>query len=309
MKHFKILFIAFVSILTIQGCTDKTATADHNEPAKHTSTQENEKARDIASAQESEHNSHAKNEKHEVHEKADSGVPASKAMNILQAGNERYKSGNLIKEGQSQSDREKLIGGQKPHTIILSCSDSRVPPELIFDQKLGEIFVVRTAGEALDQSAIASIEYAVEHLGVHNLVVMAHESCGAVKAAFGTLNGEDAGSPSLNYLVKDIHPRILKFKGHEPTNALISEAKANASGVAKDLLGRSKIVNEKVESNELAINTAIYHLNSGWVEFYSAPTSAEGAPGLANSPTSEKSEKIASKTPPKKSNHKKHKSL
>ncbi|MGZ3798075.1 MAG: carbonic anhydrase, partial [Pseudobdellovibrionaceae bacterium] len=132
------------------------------------------------------------------HEKADTGVNAKTALAWLKNGNTRYLKGTLRKDGQSNKDRERLVTGQKPHTIILSCSDSRVPPEVLFDQKLGEIFVIRTAGEALDNAAIASVEYALEHLGSHLLVVMGHESCGAVKAAFSTLKGEDAGSPALD---------------------------------------------------------------------------------------------------------------
>jgi carbonic anhydrase len=204
---------------------------------------------------------------------ADSGVVASTAFQWLKNGNTRYIRGMLRNDGQSKEDRQRLVTGQKPHTIVLSCSDSRVPPEVLFDQKLGEIFVVRTAGEALDNAVIASIEYAIEHLGVHLLVVMAHESCGAVKAAFSTLSGGDAGSPSLNALVYNIHPHIRKFLGQQPSDKFLSESKANAVGVASDLVARSKIVSEKIKGNELQIETAIYHLASGSVEFYSAPQS------------------------------------
>ncbi|HEY8270950.1 MAG TPA: carbonic anhydrase [Pseudobdellovibrionaceae bacterium] len=202
------------------------------------------------------------------HAAADSGVNAKTSFSWLKNGNSRYVKGFLRKDGQSNRDRQRLVGGQKPHAIVLSCSDSRVPPEVLFDQKLGEIFVVRTAGEALDNAAIASVEYALEHIGSHLLVVMAHESCGAVKAAFSTLKGEDAGSPALNALVKDIHPRISKFSGKEPSQGYISEARANASGVARDLVARSKIVSEKLKSNDLVIETAVYHLGSGLAEFY-----------------------------------------
>jgi carbonic anhydrase len=204
---------------------------------------------------------------HQAH--AESGVSAETAFRWLKNGNTRYMKGMLRKDGQSKEDRKRLIAGQKPHTIVLSCSDSRVPPEVLFDQKLGEIFVVRTAGEALDDAAIASIEYALEHLGSHLLVVMAHESCGAVKAALATLGGGDAGSPALNALVKDIHPRIRKFLGREPSKGYVSEAKANAAGVARDLVARSEIVASKLKTDALQIETAVYHLGSGWVEFYS----------------------------------------
>jgi carbonic anhydrase len=197
------------------------------------------------------------------------GVPAAVALNWMINGNSRYQKGNIRTDGQNQKSREKLILSQKPHTIVFSCSDSRVPPEVIFDQKLGEIFVVRTAGEAVDSMAIASIEYAIEHLGSHLLIVLGHESCGAVKAAHSTFGGKDAGSAALNALVKDIQPRIKKFEGSKPSNSFVTEVKANALGVANDLIGRSNIISKKVEDKELRIETAIYHLNSGWVEFYS----------------------------------------
>lgn len=193
---------------------------------------------------------------------------ADTALGWLKNGNKRYQNGHLRNDGQSQKDRERLVDAQKPHTIILSCSDSRVPPEVIFDQKLGEVFVVRSAGEAIDNMTIASIEYAVEHLGSHLLVVLGHESCGAVKAAFGTAKGEDAGSVALNALVKDIQPRIKTFMGSKPSPAFLSETKANAFGVAHDLIGRSEIIAKKVQEKELTVQTAVYHLKSGSVEFF-----------------------------------------
>lgn len=212
------------------------------------------------------------------HAETEIGISAEKALTWMKNGNKRFQSGALRKDGQSQADRERLVPSQKPHTIVLSCSDSRVPPEIVFDQKLGEIFVVRTAGETLDNMAIASIEYALEHLGSHLILVLGHESCGAVKAAYSTLGGEDAGSKALNALVKDIHPRLKSFTGNKPSTAFVSESKANASGVAHDLVGRSEIIAKKVESKALQIETAIYHLNSGWVEFYSEDSTT---PGLA----------------------------
>lgn len=194
-------------------------------------------------------------------------VPADKALGWLKNGNSRYLSNKLRSDGQGNKDRERLTGGQHPHSIILSCSDSRVPPELIFDQKLGEVFVVRTAGEMLDSSSIASIEYAVAHLGANLIVVMGHDSCGAVKAAFQTLGGGDAGSPYLNNLVKDIHPRIQSFSGKQLSAYGVDESWANVHGVAKDLIDRSAIVREAVESHTLKIAKSVYHLGSGQVEW------------------------------------------
>lgn len=194
-------------------------------------------------------------------------TPSDKALGWLKNGNTRFVKHHLRNDGDLAKDRARLVTGQKPHSIVLSCSDSRVPPEVVFDQKLGEIFVVRTAGEALDASAIASIEYAVEHLGSNLIVVMGHESCGAVKAALATLDGTDAGSPWLNKLVQDIHPRVMGFKGKPISEGAVVEGWANVSGVAKDLIDRSQIVRDAVNTGEVKIQTALYHLNSGIVEF------------------------------------------
>lgn len=195
------------------------------------------------------------------------GVTAEVALGWLKNGNTRYLEGSLRKDGQKMSDVKRLSTGQKPHTIILSCSDSRVPPEILFDQKLGEVFVIRTAGQALDGNVIGSVEYALEHLGAKHILVMGHTSCGAVTAAMNTLDGSSAGSPSLDKLVGDIHPRITSFKGAQPTKGLVIESWANVKGVSHDLVLRSKIISDFVKSHHIKINEALYHLDSGKVEF------------------------------------------
>jgi carbonic anhydrase len=196
------------------------------------------------------------------------GVEPEQSLRWLQNGNTRFRKGFLRKDGQSKADVSRLAKGQKPHAIILSCSDSRVPPEIVFDQKLGEIFVIRTAGEALDDNAIGSIEYAVEHLGSRLLVVMGHTSCGAVKAAIQTIKGADAGSPALNHLVADIHPRIREaLAAGAPASNVERESWANAAGVAQDLVKRSAILRDAVEKGHLLIKPALYDLDSGEVKW------------------------------------------
>lgn len=214
----------------------------------------------------------AKHAEHEAvkaneHHHASSGVSPDKALVWLKNGNTRYTKGFLRKDGISSSDRKNLFQGQHPHSIVLSCSDSRVPPELVFDQKLGELFTVRTAGETLDSSVIASIEYAVSHLGSQLLVVMGHTKCGAIQAAVETKSGADAGSENLNKLVKDIHPRIEAYSRTPASAEFYSEAWANAKGVAADLSKRSKIIEEKIKQGQLKIVPALYHLDSGKVEW------------------------------------------
>ena len=202
---------------------------------------------------------------HEVRLKGE--ISPEKSLVILKGGNKRYTTARTFQSGISLKDRQKLVAGQKPYAIVLSCSDSRVPPEIVFDQKLGQIFVVRTAGQSLDYAAIASIEYALEHLGSNLIVVMGHESCGAVKAALATLKGGDAGSPWLNKLVADLHPHLKRFSSLSQTDGVIVESWANVEGVAKDLLERSEIVNKLVKTGEVKIQNALYHLGSGEVEW------------------------------------------
>ena len=202
---------------------------------------------------------------HEVRLKGE--INPEKSLLLLKSGNKRYTTAHPRKDPITPKDREKLVSGQKPYAIVLSCSDSRVPPEIIFDQKLGEIFVVRTAGESLDFAAIASIEYGIAHLGSNLIVIMGHESCGAVKAALATLNGGDAGSAWLNKLVADLHPHLKRFTELSQTDGVIVESWANVEGVSKDLVERSEIIKKAIESGDVRIQNALYHLGSGEVEW------------------------------------------
>ena len=108
---------------------------------------------------------------------------ANAAWSRLLQGNRRFAEGAAEHPWQDRETRERLLDGQHPDAAVLSCSDSRVPPEIVFDQGLGDLFDIRTAGEVLDDAVVASLEYAVEHLGVSLIVVLGHEGCGAVKAA------------------------------------------------------------------------------------------------------------------------------
>lgn len=105
------------------------------------------------------------------------------ALEFLKKGNERYLSGSLCNKDSYAADREILKNGQKPFAVILTCADSRVSPEIYFDQRLGDIFIVRNAGNVADPIALGSIEYAVEHLHAPLIVIVGHSSCGAVTAA------------------------------------------------------------------------------------------------------------------------------
>lgn len=210
---------------------------------------------------------HAK-ESAEAHDHAHAvvqGASAQQAKQWLSNGNIRFTTAKYRRDGKSMADIKKLAGGQKPHSVILSCADSRVPPELLFDQSLGEIFVIRVAGEALDSSVIASIEYAVAHLGTKNIVVMGHTQCGAIKAAMGAKKGTSSGSSSLDALVADILPRLSE--GVSSSSDVTKESSANAMGVAQDLIERSKIIAEGVKSGAVEVSSALYHLEDGKVSW------------------------------------------
>lgn len=183
---------------------------------------------------------------------------AQEALDRLADGNARFVADKLDGKLQNSVRRGELTGGQKPYAIVLSCADSRVVPELAFDTGLGEIFVIRVAGNIANTSSIASIEYAVAHLGTKLIVVLGHESCGAVTAAIaGGNNGYN-----LNHLLSHIEPA----KAEAGTDDVNTVVKKNAEMTAQELVDRSMIINDAM-SNGLYIIPAYYNLGSGAVEF------------------------------------------
>lgn len=178
----------------------------------------------------------------------------------LKDGNARFVEDKLDGKLQDSSRRKSLTGGQEPYAIILSCADSRVVPELAFDAGLGELFVVRVAGNVANSSSIASIEYAVAHIGSPVIVVLGHESCGAVTAA---VNGGDNGY-NLNHLLAHINPALHA----SPEGASVNEVvKKNAELSSQELQTRSTIIREAVEAGKVKIIPAYYNLGSGKVDF------------------------------------------
>lgn len=178
----------------------------------------------------------------------------------LKDGNDRFVKDKLDGKLQDSSRREALTGGQSPYAIILSCADSRVVPELAFDTGIGEIFVVRVAGNVANTSSIASIEYAVAHLGSKVIVVLGHQSCGAVTAAVG---GGDNGY-NLNHLLAHISPAISQAGDNASIDQVI---KKNAEVNVEELSNRSSIISGAVGSGNVKIVPAYYNLDSGKVDF------------------------------------------
>lgn len=178
----------------------------------------------------------------------------------LKDGNERFVSDNMNRQQQDAARRADLTSGQSPWAIILSCADSRVAPELTFDTGLGEIFVVRVAGNVANTSSMASIEYAVANLGTKLIVVLGHQSCGAVTAAAG---GGDNGY-NLNHLLAHIAPAVAASDDGADINDVV---KKNAEMNAHELASRSSIIGDAVNSGGVKIVPAYYNLDSGRVDF------------------------------------------
>jgi carbonic anhydrase len=192
-------------------------------------------------------------------------ITESQALQKLMEGNARFVSGSVMHPNQSAEIRQELILGQHPFAVVVGCSDSRVPPELIFDQGLGDIFMVRTAGQVLDDVALGSIEYAVEHLDVPLVVVLGHDSCGAVKATVE--EGEVPGH--LDSLVKFIQPAVEKAKKNGNERELLNNSiDNNINNIVEELNTSLPILSEKVQKGELKILGARFQLDTGTVKIF-----------------------------------------
>jgi carbonic anhydrase len=190
------------------------------------------------------------------------GVGPDKALEMLKAGNKRCVADRLDHSHQSVARLQEIAKGQKPFAVILGCSDSRVPPEIIFDAGFGDLFVVRVAGNIADSVVIGSIEYAVEHLGSTLIVVLGHERCGAVQATYE--GGEAPGH--LGSLVEHIKSAVEKAqKG--TGDGLDNAVRINATQVAEELRNSKPILSNAVAAGKIKIVAARYDLDDGKVEF------------------------------------------
>lgn len=196
-----------------------------------------------------------------------SDTTAETALGWLKNGNIRYRKRLLRGDGQDQQARNKTHKEQRPHAIILAPSDSRTPPEIIFDQKLGEIAVVRTLAASLDTSVIGSIEHLLKEQGPQLLVVLSQSPSPIIKKAMANLNGKDLGSTAINSIYEDIYPRLRGFAGQPASMDYRVETRANIKGVARDLMSASHIISSRVNNGQLVIKTALYDLKTGEVEF------------------------------------------
>lgn len=192
------------------------------------------------------------------------------ALNRLKEGNERYLTDSPVRSVQGRDRRLEIARNQTPFAILVSCSDSRVPPELLFGRGLGELFIVRNAGNTVDNVALGSIEYGVAVLGVPLIVVLGHERCGAVEAALSVVEKNTVYPGSLNQMLEPIVPSALLAKaGGETGDDLLDAAvRQNVRRVVTRLRNSEPVLMEPLRAGKLKIVGARYDLDDGQVDFF-----------------------------------------
>ena len=189
------------------------------------------------------------------------------ALELLKEGNRRFLSDAPYAPSIDRLHRLHLAAAQRPFAAYLSCSDSRVPPELLFERGLGELFIVRNAGNALCPSALGSLEFAVTQLEVPLIVVMGHEACGAIRAAVAVARGQASYSGNVDKVLQSLLPAVLKA---DPWAENLGDAAAmcNVRRVVKELREEaSPALLEPQASGALKVVGAFYHLDTGTVDF------------------------------------------
>lgn len=187
-------------------------------------------------------------------------------LDRLRKGNEYFVNNRNNDKTLSKAEQEAQVKGQNPYAIILGCADSRVAPELVFNTSMGELFTIRVAGNVASLGALASIEYAIAHLKTKVIVVLGHQSCGAVGAAIGGGNN----GYNINQLLSYVTPAIASVKPIEPkADYIAAVVKQNAILTISDLTAQSTIIRDAVKSGAVMIFPAYYHLTNGKVDFLS----------------------------------------
>ena len=194
-------------------------------------------------------------------------MTADEAMTRLRSGNEKYVSAPQLCAADLLAQREKVAKGQTPWATIVSCSDSRGPPELLFGGLgVGELFVARNAGNMVDTATMGTIEYGAEHLGVPLIVVMGHEKCGAVSAACAVVEKHAKFPGSIGPMVNAIVPAAKAMFG-KPGDFVDNTVRESAKRTTKKVATRSQIVSHLVKDGKVKVVAARYDLDNGRVEF------------------------------------------
>ena len=202
-------------------------------------------------------------------------IRAIEAIKRLEEGNQRFLSNKRDHRPVSEAVLEEMEAEQKPFAIILGCSDSRVPAEIIFDQHLGDLFVIRVAGNIVAPSLVGSVEFAAETFGTRLVVVLGHTNCGAIKATIEEMNRPtQQRSPNLASIVDRIRPVVQPLMELEENHKLegeelmIAAMRANVRASANHLRHGSKILENLIENQDLFVVGAEYCLKSGKVTFF-----------------------------------------
>lgn len=201
-------------------------------------------------------------------------ISAREALDNLQAGNGRFVSGDRIRGSHSQQEfRAELLAEQTPFAVVLGCSDSRVPAEIVFDQGLGDLFVIRVAGNIVAPSQIGSVEFAVQHLGARLVVVLGHSRCGAVEATIEQLRQPaDNQSESLRFIIDRIQPAVntalAKYAGCDHEQVLQHAVRENIDNAVKQLQSGSDILEQLIRDDGLMVVGAEYSLETRRVHFF-----------------------------------------
>ena len=186
----------------------------------------------------------------------------TEAWNVLKEGNRRFVESRPIHPSQGIADREALVDGQSPHVVLFGCGDSRLAAEIIFDQGLGDMFVVRTAGHVLDQAVLGTIEYGADLLNVPLIIVLGHDKCGAVGATLDALDNLNLPRGYVRDIVEKVAPSILAGRS-EGLSEYFEFVSRHVQETAHILMQRSRIIAQRVKDGELAIVGLSYRLDDG----------------------------------------------
>ena len=197
---------------------------------------------------------------------SDAATPDA-AIQALKDGNARFFSGRATRPDVSANERRAQIMGQTPYAAILACSDSRVPVELVFDQGLGQLFVVRVAGNVVGESGLGTLEYAIRHLDVHLVVVMGHEACGAVAAALLPEEKVSQEPEHLQALIRRIQPSVQNMPPIRDKKARMREAVLNNVRHQVSILRSQSVIQEAEAAGQIRVIGAYYEIGSGAVDF------------------------------------------
>lgn len=198
-------------------------------------------------------------------------IRPEEALAVLREGNRAFLSDDRLQPPLDRAVRLRLAAGQSPFAAYVSCSDSRVPPELLFGRGLGELFIVRNAGNTLDTSALGSLEFAVSVLGVPLIVVMGHEACGAVQAAMAVVRDNARFPGNIGKMIQPIIPAVLE-SGTSGDGCIEAAVRQNVRRVVRELRDdASPIILDPQKRGELLVVGAYYGLASGAVDFFDVP--------------------------------------